>query len=95
MRPDELITKKDLDNFKEELISLLKPITENQQLTRQKWLRSKDVLKMLKISPGTLQNMRDTGTIAYTKVGKTIFYNAEDIGKVFSGGEKKRPARRK
>lgn len=91
MSPDELLTKKDLEKFKEELFDLLKPLKDTQVLQQQKWLRSKDVRKLLNISAGTLQNMRIAGTLSHNKVGKIIFYKAEDIDKVLSGAEKKSP----
>ena len=34
---------------------------------------------MLRISPGTLQNLRVNGTLAYTKIGGIIYYKYEDI----------------
>ena len=94
MTPDELLTKKDLEKFKEELFELLKPLKEAQALQQQKWLRSQDVRKMLKISAGTLQNMRIAGHITYNKVGKIIFYKAEDIERMLSGTEKKSPKKK-
>ncbi|MFD2873477.1 helix-turn-helix domain-containing protein [Mucilaginibacter ximonensis] len=89
MTPDDLLTKKDLENFKNELFEILKPLKEAQTLQQQKWLRSKDVRKLLNISAGTLQNMRIAGTISHNKVGKIFFYKAEDIDKMLSGAEKK------
>jgi hypothetical protein len=94
LSPDELLTKKDLEKFKEELFELLKPLKEAQALQQQKWLRSQDVRKMLKISAGTLQNMRIAGNITYNKVGKIIFYKAEDIERMLSGTEKKSPKKK-
>jgi hypothetical protein len=94
MTPDDLLTKKDLEKFKEELFELLKPLNEAQTLQQQKWLRSQDVRKMLKISAGTLQNMRIAGNITYNKVGKIIFYKAEDIERMLSGTEKKSPKKK-
>lgn len=91
MAPDELLTKKDLEEFKNELFSLLKPLTETSNLQQQKWLRSQDVRKMLQISAGTLQNLRVSGTITYNKVGHIFFYKAADIERMLSGAEKKSP----
>jgi hypothetical protein len=34
---------------------------------------------MLKIAPGTLQNLRVNGTIHYTKIGGILYYKQEDI----------------
>ncbi|RYE58516.1 MAG: DNA-binding protein [Sphingobacteriales bacterium] len=94
MTPDDLLTKKDLENFKNELFEILKPLREAQTLQQQKWLRSKDVRKLLNISAGTLQNMRIAGIISHNKVGKIFFYKAEDIDKVLSGAEKKSPKKK-
>lgn len=94
MTPDELLTKKDLEKFKEELFELLRPLTETQALNQQKWLRSQDVRKLLNISAGTLQNMRIAGHITYNKVGKILFYNAEEIQRILSGAEKKSPKKK-
>jgi hypothetical protein len=94
MSPDELLTKKDLEVFKKELFEVLRPFQEAQGLPQQKWLRSSDVRKLLRISPGTLQNLRIAGTLSYNKVGKIFFYKAEDIEKMLSGSEKKSPKKR-
>jgi hypothetical protein len=86
LSPDELLTKKDLEKFKEELFGLLK---DAQNLKQQKWLRSKDVRDLLKISAGTLQNLRVSGVLIPHKVGKIFFYKAEDIDKMLNNPEKK------
>lgn len=80
----DLITKQDLEQFKTELFAELKklgigPATE--QSGRQ-WLKSAEVRKLLKISPGTLQNLRINGTLAYTTVGSILYYNYGDILKI-------------
>ncbi len=79
----ELLTKDDLQNFKRELLQDLKLLLEHQSHKSPKqWLKSKEVRRMLKISPGTLQNFRVNGTIRHSRMGRIIFYNAEDIEKV-------------
>lgn len=50
--------------------------------TNKKWLKSTEVMEMLKISPGTLQNLRVNGTIPYTKIGGLIYYDAAEIERV-------------
>jgi hypothetical protein len=94
LNPDELLTKKDLEKFKTELFEFLRPFKETQALQQQKWLRSKDVRSMLKISTGTLLNLRVTGTLNARKVGKIYFYKAEEIEKLLNGPEKKSPKRK-
>ncbi|WP_428330314.1 helix-turn-helix domain-containing protein [Mucilaginibacter sp.] len=90
MTPDELLTKKDLELFKQELFELLKPLKDTQALNQQKWLKSQDVRKLLKISSGTLQNLRINGTLSYNKVGSIFFYKTEDIEKMLAGDTKKK-----
>lgn len=79
----EIITKDDLQAFRTELLQDLKQILSTVQPTKQKqWLKSPEVRQLLKISPGTLQNLRINGTLRFTKIGSIIYYNYEDIEKL-------------
>jgi len=73
----EFITKQDLETFKSEITDII--TSSNQETKTKKWLRSKEVLKMLGISTGTLQNMRIHGHIPFTKLGGTLFYDYDLI----------------
>lgn len=76
----EIVTKDDLHNLKSELVQEIKSLLESQAPAGNKrYLKSPEVRKMLKISPGTLQNLRINGTLPYTKVGGVIYYDYEDI----------------
>ena len=44
-------------------------------------LDNQEVCLILKISPRTLQNLRDTDQISYSQIGKKIYYKKEDIQK--------------
>lgn len=46
------------------------------------WLDNQDVMKLLKVSPRTLQSMRDSLTLPYSKVGAKIYYKASDVEKL-------------
>ena len=35
--------------------------------------------QLLRISPRTLQTLRDNGTLAYSQIGHKIFYKPEDV----------------
>jgi hypothetical protein len=48
------------------------------------WLKSSEVRKLLKISPGTLQNLRINGTLNYKRIGGIIFYKYDDIQKMLN-----------
>lgn len=74
----QLLTKGDLVEFKNILISELKELINHNPKPKQ-WLKSGEVRELLKISSGTLQNLRINGTLNYTKVGNIIYYKHEDI----------------
>jgi len=82
---NDLLTRGDLDDFKNELIELLSSMMkELMGQTQKKWLKSYEVRKLLNISAGTLQHLRITGTIPYTKVGNILLYDATDIDKILN-----------
>jgi hypothetical protein len=65
----ELITGADLEQFKKELFEVLKQGGSKPAPENQKWLKSYQVKNRLKISPGTLQDLRINGTLQFTKIG--------------------------
>lgn len=82
----ELITKKDFQDLKLELIDELKKFLNPVQ-EQKEWLKSADVMRMLNCSPGTLQNLRVNGTLPFTKMGGTIYYSRKDVLKVLEGNK--------
>ena len=81
--PISIITTDDLREFKLELIDELKNIIKKPATTKKKkYLKSAEVMEMLQISPGTLQNLRINGTLPYSKIGGIILYDAEEINQV-------------
>jgi uncharacterized membrane-anchored protein YjiN (DUF445 family) len=78
-----IITTEDLLEFKIDLLDEIKKIIQSQTSTQtKKWLKSTEVRKLLNISAGTLQNLRINGTLSYTKIGGTIYYENQDIDKL-------------
>ena len=78
-----ILTREDLYQFKTELFEELKTlIPEQENLQLKKWLKSDEVKKLLKVSPGTLQTLRINGTLTYTKLGGIIYYDYEHIEKI-------------
>ena len=74
------VTKLDLLNA---LNFLLEEMKDAQNVVQpKKWLKSSEVKNLLRISPGTLQNLRINSTLTYTRIGGIIFYSYEDILKV-------------
>jgi hypothetical protein len=82
----ELITKEDLKAFKHELLDEFKAILQSGKVETKQWLKSAEVRKVLKISPGTLQNLRINGKLRYSKIGGMMYYKMEDIQKLLEGG---------
>ena len=84
----EVLTKEDLNQFKTELLSAISQLINANPQNKQKWLKSKEVLELLAISPGTLQNLRINGTLTFTKIGGTIYYDRDDINKILERNKK-------
>ena len=78
----QLITLDDLEQFKEQLFKELEALIKPNMQQPKKWLKSHEVQRYLKISPGTLQNLKATGVIPYTRIGGVHFYDSEDIQKI-------------
>lgn len=76
--PATIITTDELREFKIELLEEIKEIMDKKATTKE-WLRSSELRKMLKISPGTLQNLRVNGILPYTKIGGVIYYALSDV----------------
>jgi hypothetical protein len=76
----QLVTKRDLLNFGNLLLNEIKTVNKAEQTPQ--WLKSSEVRKLLKISPGTLQNLRINGTLNYKRIGGIIFYKYDDIKKM-------------
>ncbi len=77
---DQLLTLGDLEDFKDEMLNELKRIIkECIGQPGKKWLKSSEVKKLLGISHGFLQTLRDTGILPFSKIGGAIYYDIEDI----------------
>lgn len=80
---DRPVTVADLDQLRRDL---LKEVTvllnQKQAISEKRWLKSFEVRKLLNISPGTLQHLRDTGQIPYTRVGGLMYYEQGAIEKM-------------
>lgn len=89
---DQLVTLGDLQEFKDDLLISIKSIIQvNAPHPVKKWLKSYEVKKLMNISTGTLQNLRTNGTLPHTKIGGSIYYDAELINQVLAGQKKDCP----
>lgn len=84
----EVITREDLFEFKRELLKDIAILVKSEETKKQKWLKSGEVKQLLNISSGTLQNLRINGTLTYTKVGGTLYFDSDDIDKLLQQNKK-------
>ena len=85
---NQLIIGEDLLQFKKQLLDELLTAFKSQiSVVPKKWMKSHEVRRLLKISPGTLQTLKSSGIIPYTKIGGVHFYEYQDIEKVLQSGK--------
>ena len=75
----ELITKEDLETFRQALLNDIKSLLVKNDLQVKEWLKPAEVRKLLGISAGTLLTLRATGKLIYSKIGGTYYYRYQDI----------------
>jgi len=82
----EVITKEDLQIFRIQLLDDMKKMFPvNQQTEEQpEWVKSKDARRILKASPGTLQNLRISGDLKPVKISGSWRYNLAEINALFN-----------
>ena len=85
----QLITVDDLLEFKKQLIIELIAALKSQLIVPRKWMKSHEVRRLLKISPGTLQTLKSSGVIPYSKIGGIHFFDYEEIQKILEESKTK------
>ncbi|WP_204743356.1 helix-turn-helix domain-containing protein [Pseudocnuella soli] len=76
----QIVTLADLDQFRNDLLKEIRYLlNQKSEGVPKKWLKSHEVRRVLQISPGTLQHLRDSGQIPFTKLGGIIYYEFEVI----------------
>ncbi|MBT2561286.1 helix-turn-helix domain-containing protein [Pedobacter sp. ISL-68] len=81
---DGLVTADDLEKFRLQLVFEFRQIIkEFSGEPIKKWMKSREVMKLLDISPGTLQTLRNSKVVTFMKVGGAIYYDRDDIHTMF------------
>lgn len=75
----EVVTKDDLHEFRNLLLDDLQKLIHSKPQKQKQWLKSSEVRRLLKISPGKLQNLRVNGSLSYTQLDGLILYDYDDI----------------
>ena len=77
------VTVDDFILLRKELIEeFRKALKENNSQSLKKWIRTSEVCKILSISSSSVQNLRVSGILPYSKIKGTIFYKLEDVEKL-------------
>lgn len=78
-----IIERKAFEAFMAEVSSLAEKVNrlcsrKNERHLR-KWMDGEEVCRLLRLSPRTLQGMRDRGVVPCSQVGKKFYYRMEDV----------------
>lgn len=57
-------------------------LSKREERRPGRWMDNQEVCQQLRISPRTLQTLRDNGTLAYSQIGHKIFYKPEDVRRI-------------
>jgi|AntRauTorcE11897_2_1112592.scaffolds.fasta_scaffold35742_2 predicted DNA-binding transcriptional regulator AlpA len=82
MKSSDLITKHDLDEFKQELLEAIKQIIEtviSEAQMQKKWLRTNELAEYLSLSNSQISVLKQEGIIKCRKLGDTNFFNKNEI----------------
>jgi len=80
---EQLVTLKDLHEFKNELlIEVKKSIKETTGQPVKRWLKTNEVRKILGVSITTLLTLRINGVLRYSEIGGCLYFDYEDVIKV-------------
>jgi hypothetical protein len=80
-----IVTKEDLEQFRIQLLEDIRQILIARDAKLMKpWLKNAEVKKLLDISTNTLQRLRVSGKLRFSKVGGIHYYKFEDIEKLLS-----------
>ena len=78
----EILTKEDLQSFRLQLLEDISLLLKPNPANTKQWLKSSEGRTLLKISPGTLQNLRITGKLSPSKIGGSFYYRMDEIEKL-------------
>lgn len=74
------VTPDDLREFRLNLLEDIKQLlAERYQKPLRRWIKSHEAVRMLTMAPITLQRLRNDGTLPFTRIGRTIYYDFDDI----------------
>lgn len=82
-----IMSMADFNSFRNELINEIKNFFQ-PQVEQKVWLKSAEVMEILGCSPGTLQNLRVSGVLPFSKMGGTIYYSRKEVMKILEDNQR-------
>ncbi|WP_293299803.1 helix-turn-helix domain-containing protein [Pedobacter sp. UBA4863] len=85
----EIVTKEDLQILRFQLLDDLKILlgAVGTKEDKPEWIKSGEVRQLLKVSPGSLQNLRVSGKLNPVKIQGTWYYRLSEVEGLFKTGE--------
>ncbi|WP_127846313.1 helix-turn-helix domain-containing protein [Psychroflexus aestuariivivens] len=82
--PTNIATLDDLMKIKSELIEEIKVIIGDldAQLHQKRWFRNTELQEYLNLSASSIQNLKNSGELPFSKVKGTVFYDINEINKL-------------
>lgn len=88
-----IITPRDLEIFKQELLEEIKTLfLEHQTEHKTQWVKASAIMKMFAISTSSLQNYRINGILSYSKIGGVIYYDLNELMETLEKNRIKHPS---
>lgn len=90
--PAAIMTLEDLQDFKQDLLSEIRKMLaeKHASVPAKKWLKTKELRRLLAVSQGTLQHLRLKGILPYTKIGGAYYYDMQDVEKMLTDNKSNR-----
>jgi len=79
-----VITTEEFKAFQETFLNELREIKNqaNKDSIKREWIRSNDIKKLLGISHGKLQELRNNGKLKFSRIDNIIYYKLSDINQM-------------
>ncbi|MEN0048847.1 MAG: helix-turn-helix domain-containing protein [Bacteroidota bacterium] len=74
-----ILSQEQFDELAENLKTINEKLQQLKQPNHDELIPNQKLGKMLNVSDRTLQNWRDEGLIAFTQIGKKIYYTKADL----------------
>lgn len=82
----ELLTREDFKALDEKMDKILEVLSSKNKSEPGEWLKSAEVKAILNCSDATLKNYRDSGSLPYSKIEGTYYYQRSQVDNLLLKG---------